>query len=61
MSSVFVISAPAETTKEEVVNSLRSKIAGQAEIRPFRLPDFKVIIIFYHTLEIKHKRLKYSY
>ncbi|OUM59267.1 hypothetical protein PIROE2DRAFT_21266 [Piromyces sp. E2] len=42
MSSVFVISAPAETTKEEVVNSLRSKIAGQAEIRPFRLPDFKI-------------------
>jgi len=40
--SVFVISAPAETTKEEVVNSLRSKIAGQAEIRPFRLPDFKI-------------------
>jgi len=44
MSSVFVISAPAETTKEDVVNSLRSKIAGQAEIRPFRLPDFKVNI-----------------
>jgi len=40
--SVFIISAPAETTKEEVVNSLRSKIAGQAEIRPFRLPDFKI-------------------
>jgi len=42
MSSYFVISAPAETTKEEVVNSLRSKISGQAEIRPFRLPDFKI-------------------
>ncbi|ORX84615.1 ATPase, V1 complex, subunit C, partial [Anaeromyces robustus] len=40
--SVFIISAPAETTKEDVVNSLRSKIAGQAEIRPFRLPDFKI-------------------
>lgn len=40
--SVFVISAPAETTKEEVVEKLRSKISGQAEIRPFRLPDFKV-------------------
>jgi len=40
--STFVISAPAEKSKEEVINSLRSKIAGQAEIRPFSLPEFKV-------------------
>jgi len=40
--SVFIISAPAETTKEDVVTNLRSKISGQAEIRPFRLPDFKI-------------------
>jgi len=40
--STIVISAPIETTSADVVNSLRSKISGQAEIRPFSLPDFKI-------------------